>query len=468
MQNVKPKDVKVFIKPVFVQLNHSGAYEGPCRVGKKEEMGPERERRLGEQNYQAFSREVSENTSNEALILDPIKIEWGDDWVLHEGELEKLDRDARDVDFFLVKGSLCQYPAVRIAHRYQKPIVMVGPVATVDVSAYLRSRGLEGYAPMDYNDLDHLIKLMRVRKAVSRTRILLAREGDTIPLGVVSTLWNLDDLMQRFGIQHCSIASDSIFERMENPSTEESKLAEETTDRLVEGAQAVHMERRDILPSVQYYVAARAIMEEMECNAFSVPCFEICAKRRADEKRVTFCLTHTLMKDQGFPSACEGDLNALLSMALLMYLSGGSAYMGNSRIVDEQEDIMALNHDVPGLRMKGFDAPDSDYEIRNFTVGGWGVTVRYDFSQDIGEPVTLARFDPAASRLLVVEGTICGGRGVDQIGCTLEVNIKVQDVKDLFRKEQDFGHHLSLAYGHHASDLRSLGEMMGFEVIVSR
>jgi len=462
-----PKDVKIGVRPVFVNLVHSAAYEGPCRVGDKERMDPETERKNGQKSYRAFVDGIKSGLTPDATLLDPVMLDWNDSWILRDSEIEKLQDDLEDVDFFLVGGGLSQYPAVKIAHRYRKPIVIIGQVVAVDVSACLRSRGLEGYAPMDMDELNRLISLMRVRKAIARTRVLLATEGDIIPLGVVSTISDLDDLERRYGVEHFAIPSSQVFTRMQNLSVSEAERAEVITDKLIEGAKAVHMKREDVLQSVRFYVATRAIMGETECNAFSIPCFEICARRITEDNRVTFCLAHTLLKDEGLPSACEGDLNVLLSMALLMYLSGGTAFMGNSSTLDRENNIMSIGHDVPGLRMKGFDGDDLEYEIRNFTTGGWGVTIRYDFSRDEGKPVTVARFDPAARRLLVCEGEICGGRGFDQIGCSLAVYVKVKDVEDLFHKEQDFGHHLAMVYGHHARDLKSLGEIMGFEVLES-
>jgi L-fucose isomerase-like protein len=461
------REIKIGVKPVFVNLVHSAAYEGPCRVGDKEKMDPETERKNGEKSFKAFVERVRSNLSPDAVLLDPVRLDWTDDWVLRDSEMDKLQAALEDVDLFLIGGGLSQYPAAKIAHRYRKPIAILGQVVAVDVSAYLRSRGLEGYAPMDFDELNHLISLMRVRKGVANTRILLATEGDIIPLGVVSTISDLDDLERRFGIEHFAIPSSSIFERMDSPSEAEKERAQTMTDDLIRNAKGVHMEREDILQSVRFYVAARAMMEETECNALSIPCFEICARRIAEENRVTFCLAHTLLKDEGLPSACEGDVNVLVSMAVLMYLSGGTAYMGNSSALDRENNVMVIGHDVPGLKMKGFDGDDLPYEIRSFTVGGWGVTIRYDFSQDEGQPVTMARFDPAARKLLVCEGEICGGRGFDEIGCTLGVHVKVKDVEDLFHKEQDFGHHLAMVYGHYARDLKMLGEIMGFEVVES-
>ncbi|RKY00419.1 hypothetical protein DRP77_11515 [Candidatus Poribacteria bacterium] len=461
----KLMDLKVGVKPVFVQLIHSGPYEGPCRVGDRESLDPEAEKAGYEEAFRRFREELEGNLSPEAELLEPVRITWTDNWVVPEGELRKLEADLERTDLFLVSGGLAQYPAIAIAHKYKKPIAMVGAVVTVDVAAYLRSRGLEGYAPLDFDELNHLISLLRVRKAIRNTRMLVAMEGDIIPVGVVSTIWNLDDLKDRLGVDHVCIPAREIFKRMEGLSQEDSKKAEELTDKLIEGAEKVHMSREDVLRSVRFYVAVREAMEEFECNAFVIPCFEICARRIAEENRLTFCLTHSLLKDEGYPSACEGDINVLMSMAVLMYLSRKSAYMGNSYIVDRGRSVIAVHHDVPGLRMKGLDGPDLPYEIRNFTVGGWGATIRYDFSRDIGEPVTLARFDPTATRLLVARGEIAGGGGFDRIGCSLSAHVKVRDAVDLMHKEADFGHHLAMVYGDYTSELKELGRMMGIEVV---
>lgn len=117
--------------------------------------------------------------------------------------------------------------------------------------------------------------------------------------------------------------------------------------------------------------------------------------------------------------------------------------------------------------MKGFEQPALPYELRNFTVGGWGATVRYDFNRDKGQAVTLARFNPAGDKALVAAGEVVGGHGLDRIGCSLAVDVKVKDVMDLFEKEQDFGHHLALVYGDYTDEIVRLGKLMGFDVVQS-
>ena len=103
--------------------------------------------------------------------------------------------------------------------------------------------------------------------------------------------------------------------------------------------------------------------------------------------------------------------------------------------------------------------------IRNFTYEGWGVTIRYDFSRDQGEVVTLARFDPTATKLLVTKGEIVGGHGFDQISCSEGPIIKIPRAMDFFRKESDFGHHLAMVYGDYTQDIEELAQIMHFDVV---
>jgi len=461
-------DLKVNIKPVMPFLVHSGIYEGPCRVGDERSLDPRNERIWAEKNFRNFYDSVKSKLKENGELMDPVVLEWGEDWIIPEKELEKLDKDSSSVDLFLIFPSgLPQYPSVEIARRYGRPIAMVGQVSNIDIAAYLRSRGMESYAPLDLDDLNYLIFLLRVRKWLHRTRFLIVSAGNIIPVGTVSSIWNLEDLKARFGIDYKCIPWQELFSEMDRivQSSSGQKLAENITDKLIKNADKVHMKREYILPSVYFYLAIKNLMRRYSCNAFTAPCFELCVKRVPAERKVTFCLAHSLLKDEGYPSSCEGDINVLLAMTILMYISGKSAYMGNSYLLDKDKNIIAVHHDVPGLKMKGFNKPDLPYEIRNFTVGGWGVTIRYDFSRDKGETVTLARFNPTATKLLVARGEIVGCGGFDKVGCSLRAEIKVSDAVKLFHEEAEFGHHLAMVYGDYVNMLKDLGKIIGFDVI---
>ena len=72
-------------------------------------------------------------------------------------------------------------------------------------------------------------------------------------------------------------------------------------------------------------------------------------------------------------------------------------------------------HAVPRRNMRGWDAPKASYAIRPFAASGFGVTLRYDFTQDAGTPITMCRISPACDKLFVAKGEIVGGVGLSLI-----------------------------------------------------
>lgn len=466
MNVVKPIDTKVKVKPVFVQLIHRAAYEGPCRVGEKENLTPEADRRNNQKGFNQSVAEMKKTLTPDVELLEPTILEWADDFVIPATELEKEEADLRDADVvFFPPGGLHQYPAIALAEKYRKPIVLLGQVGTVDITAHLRARGLEGYAFLNYEDINHFLALFRVRKALQQTCLLIALKGNLLTTGVVSSIYDLEGLKQRYGVDHQLITWEELLETMRNLSPEQVEEARQLTDRLIANAEECYMSAEDLLPSVKFYLTAKQTLAKYEANAFTLPCFEVCATQVMEQERVVFCLTHTLLKDEGIPSACEGDVNVLMAMTVLMYLSRKSAHMGNTSVIDAKKNLIRVGHDVPGLKMKGLDQPNLPYTINNFTVGGWGGVLRYDISPDVGEPVTIARFNPQGTALMVASGEVTGCQGYGGIGCSLGYEMKVRDARGFFRQMQDFGHHFGLVFGDYVQDLKELGPLAGFEVV---
>ena len=90
---MKPIQVKVNVKPVFTQLVHSGPYEGPCRVGRAEDLAPEAESQAGRARFEEYARDLADALGPDVHLLEPVYIEWGDNFVLPEAELVKLEPD---------------------------------------------------------------------------------------------------------------------------------------------------------------------------------------------------------------------------------------------------------------------------------------------------------------------------------------------------------------------------------------
>ncbi len=475
----RPIDVKVNIKPICSSRVHLEAYEGPCRwgeAGEPEDIGEraawdhgrpldaltrEAELEDAKQSCDRFVRSIEENLTDEGHMLDPAFITFHEGDVISDADWKKLEADLDQTDVFLITYRV---PGIE---KYKKPVMMLGEgITNVDIAAYMRSLGLEGYAPYDWEELNQLVRLLQVRKAVQHTRLLVVSDrADQLPYGVYSVC-SLESMKTRFGMDSTVVSYEEFFNEMPRISgdSREKSAIENLTRSLVNNARNVHMDQNYIRNDVTFYRTVRRLMEKYGCSAFTIRCFELCGSRIPARKNFVPCLTHSLLKDAGVPSGCEGDTNALLAMMIAMYVSKKSAYMGNPTF-DREKDIVRIHHDVPGLKMRGFQTPDLEYELRSFTSGGWGTTVRYDFSLDAGQTVTLARFDPTAAKLLISAGIIIEGFGVNKVGCSMGVHIKVPNAADFFEKQKITGHHLAMVYSDITGELKAAGEIMNFEVM---
>lgn len=475
LKNSSAIDTKLGVKFIVNGALHEAAYEGSCRVGDLINLSYEAESASLKESFKKFKMQLKTlQFPPEAELLEPVTMnlwieEGNPEIMLKEEQLEKLKPDDPKTDLYVVvKGGLPQYTCLKIAERYKKPVVLARTAGWgIDMPAGLRRKGLEGFYAQSWDDLNRLIRLMTVRKAVQQTKILnVTNFFDRVPLGVVSSIIDLDFVKDHYGIDYQNVDYAEFFSEMDQVVKRKAiKMeAEKIGDKLIRNASKTNMDREDVINSVLFYLTTRTMMDKYNCNAFIIECFELCSSLNPCNRRFTPCLTHALLKDGGCPSACEKDLNALLTMMVEMYLSKKAAYMGNPDI-DVKENILSLHHSDASKKLRGFDQPDSPYELKSFTKSGFGATLRYDFNRDKDEMVTVARFDPSAAKLLMTKGTILSGSGLDGYGCAQRVNIQIPDGKDFLHKQQDFGHHLTLVLGDYTEEIKRLSEIMDFEVV---
>ena len=82
----------------------------------------------------------------------------------------------------------------------------------------------------------------------------------------------------------------------------------------------------------------------------------------------------------------------------------------------------------------------------------------------------MARVNPAASKVLVLRGTLVGATGwnEDAIGCSVNAEIQPPEGKfdEFDRKRADYGGHMQWVYGDYTSEMRQLAEMLKLEADV--
>lgn len=502
-------DVKLNVKPVFVGLVHKHVYEGSCRFGKDDELTPEYDAMLSHELSKSFFEDADTKLCKDTVnLLEPVYLERDDRWLHQEEDFLKMAEDEPNVDLYFFSFGIARGDIfIEFVQRVKKPVALVPGAcceATLNTCA-IRNRGYECYAYLTWDEMNRHLRALRTRKVLKETRVLLApRMNSNRAYSSTDNFICIEDLTEKFGIQFRYINAHELMDMSQpcgeagNPTLpgrkayniddDDIKEIYKITDELIAGAEMNTMERDMIASSVRAHYTVKKLIEVYDCNAFSIPCPDVCSTRRLNEEKYTFCLNHSLLNEQAIPSACEYDLCSLLSLIIISNLTGKAPYMGNTTPVtledgkmvsqlwfneDDLEGVKDIEnlylhfHAVPNRKMKGFKEEESPYGITPFAHSGFGATLRHDFSRNIGETITMCRFAPDAKRLFVGQGTIVKGVGYAKNSCTEGLYFRVADQSDFFYKQMNFGNHTSMVFGDYAKDLQLLGEAIGIEVVVA-
>ena len=245
--------------------------------------------------------------------------------------------------------SLAGIIAGRIRERYNKPVIIwQNGNEGIDFAAYCRSIGVEAYVAMDLQDVNEIAHILWVRKAVRNTRALVLTAGSLPTFGIQSLIRDPEVLRQRYGFEVVKLPFTSIFKYMDEITDEEAKPI---ADKIIAGSTDTQVNTDWFINDIKYYLAAKKMMDIYDCNAFSTACHELCTTEIPQNRKFTPCMCHSIMKDEGIPSGCEEDLNALMAMLIMQYAANRPAFMGNPN--HETDELLRIHHAVPALCMNG-------------------------------------------------------------------------------------------------------------------
>ena len=505
----KTIDTVLNVRPIFVGIQHLYFYEGPCRFGEGDELMPEYDAMMNQEMNAAYVNEVVQHETEGVHIMDPIYVE-RDDWFRSpEAMYEKMAEDIDKVDFYLFHFGIGRGDIyLDFAERYKKPVGAAPGLCCDGIgnTAAVKNRGLEAYAFMSWDEFDTWMRVLRVRKCLKNTRVLLAVRWDSNrSYSSYDNFINQSDVTNKWGIQFRHVNVHELLDQTHpvdpttNPSTpgrkalnindEDMKEIEKITDELIANAEACTMEPDMVKKTIQAYYTVQKLLDAYDCNAFTAPCPDLCSTRRFSEEKFTLCMTHSLNDENGISSACEYDINSVIGKVIMTNLSGKAPYMGNTNAIvfDKEghmipfhkfndntiEDIADKTnlymtfHSTPNRNLKGLKAEKERYRLAPFAYSGFGATIRYDFAQDIGQVITMIRISPDATKIFIAKGTIAGGAGYEMKNCDQGVFFNVADKVDFYHKQQYFGNHTVLAYGDYVEELKMLAEALGIEAVIA-
>lgn len=496
----RPIDEKCVVLPVYGALIHDYAYEGPCRFGNKDELTHEFDEMAAAAGHKAFNEKLVDKLSGPDIeLMDTVFAANSDEFNLLQDTIGEIEALKGRFDAILLDGNPMPFWAREVYQHFDCPILIHTDTGAITMSEVCdaHNRGYDNvYATLYWDDVRDRLRCIKAMKALAHTRTLkmIRHESDlyltddfevAADFGVSARSVNLHEVVDQLdrsdGFNNHTLPERRAY----NLSKDEEAEAEKITDELLDGAKDVFMDRDKLLKSVRFNVLTRKLMKHFGCNSFTAQCKECCATTRLNHEQVTFCLGHSLNNEAGIPSACEGDMNALHAMVVMMCLSRKAPYQSNTTpVVIEDGEIYGAMwfsphecmdeypnklyctwHATPNRKMHGFDL-DDEYGVGPFAANaGFGATIRYDFNDHIGEEITMMRFNPAGTRMLVYKSKIVGGTGYDRYGCPEGPYFPLKDRDGAFMEQNEFGDHTALVYGDYRKDLKLLAEMMKIEYV---
>ena len=450
----KAMNQKLVVRPIVGCLTHSHFWEGPCRAGYAKDMTPEAEDAAATAAFEAAKAHLTQATP-EIEMLPAVDARYDEKFVVPREVYAQIEEDMDRVDFFL-----CMNWRIPKLERYRKPVViMQNGNEGIDFAAYCRSIGLEAYVCMDLADLNELAHLLWVRKVVAHTRALVLTHGSMPTFGLQSVIRDPELIRQRYGMEIVKLPFRDIFSYMDRVTDDEARPIAE---RIWGGALEQKVRKEWFINDIKYYLAAKRMMDDYDCNAFSTACHELCTSEIPQQRKFTPCTCHSLLKDEGYPSGCEEDLNALLAMTIMQAAAMRPAFMGNPNM--ETDDLLRIHHAVPALCMNGYGKKPLRYKLWAFTGQGFGGKLQVDFTENEEQYITLGRFNPMADTISVKRGEVLRSE-FDEVYCSPYYYIKMDDARGFMHQLAGFGHHQVLIFGDYTRMLHQLGRVMGFKVM---
>lgn len=309
--------------------------------------------------------------------------------------------------------------------------------ASMEILSYLKKHG--GSGEILHGDIEQVADRIRALRNAHRARAALrgkklgciGKPSDWL----IASSYSSVAMMGKLGLGFVSIDMAELLEEIEKKSYPVNEYTE------LFKAQA--FDKAEVEKALQVYGAFKRLVEKYGLCGVSVRCFDL-----LDTVKTTGCLGLSILNAEGIYGGCEGDIPALLSMAVLGELTGEPLFMCNPSRFDTKNGTAVFAHcTIPVTMLKGF-CLNTHFE------SGIGVAVQGSFEEG---PCTIFKCEGDLSRFHAQEGRILDMPWSDML-CRTQIKVALDDFS-YFLTDPINNHHI-LCRGHHAADAEAFFRLL--------
>ena len=368
----------------------------------------------------------------------------GKAWIA-QAEAEKAD----GLLLILLDRQEHAWPTAALAVASPAPSVIFAPIGaafTTNTAPLAGKTGSVIYSTDDFRQAVYGIKMIAAAARLRETRFVVIA-GNERKLVVVP----------HFGTALQYVPASSFLELYNDTPVNDEVRA--LANEYIDGAQQVTgATPDDVVNGVKSYIVARTILEREGADAISMDCLGALGKTKVSLP----CIAWSRMLDTGIPAACEADLGACITHALVMYLFDRPGFQQDP-VPDTANDCLIGAHCTCPTRLAGFSEAPEPFRLSHHHGNRDAVPVpRWKEGQRATVAcIGLPQSAEAKPSMVISAGSVHENISVPPSGgCVVSVSLKLDGNPPLLSYP---GFHQIFFYGDYKKELADYCQLFGVE-----
>jgi len=293
--------------------------------------------------------------------------------------------------------------------------------SSLEIASFLKQKGEEveiilgdsNYIAMRIKELS---KIFEVKSRLASTKLgVIGKPSDWLIASDVDYNKIKDDL----GISLIDIEMDELVKEIDRDHN--------FTHPKLNDIKNKGFDSKSIDGALKIYNGFKAIVNKYKFDGVTVRCFDL-----LEIYKNTGCLGLSLLNDEGIMAGCESDIPALISMAILHYLTDEPVFMANPSSIDIDKNEIILAHCTLPLNM-----PDEFYLKTHFE-SGLGVGIKGSIKEG---KATIFKLSRDGKEYFVSGGEIIENLNSENL-CRTQIKFRMNEEVKYFLQNSLGNHHL--------------------------
>lgn len=309
--------------------------------------------------------------------------------------------------------------------------------ASMEILSFLNKNG--GSGEIIHGDVRYLTR--KIRSLANSHRALASLKGKRIgSIGapsdwLIASSYSPELLEKKLGLGFVSISMDELFAEYEK-----KEYAENEYTRLFKSKD---FDRQELEKALWVYGAVKRLCDKYGLCGVSLRCFDL-----LDSIHSTGCLALAILNAEGICGGCEGDVPALISMAILGAVTGEPMFLCNANRFDSASGEALFAHcTIPTTMLR-------DFCLNTHFESGIGVAVQGTFDES---DCTIFKCEGDLSRFFVQEGRL-ESVPFSEMLCRTQVKLHLDDFSYFLTRPIN-NHHI-VCKGHHAEAVEAFFQLI--------